>query len=49
MPISEYQLNQNIIDEFGEDYEGPDVTDLSYTFQLKLSRPVQWPVPTMVP
>ena len=49
MPISEYQLNPNIIEEFGLDYEGPDVSDLSYDFQLKLSRQVQWPVPTMVP
>jgi hypothetical protein len=49
MPESEYELNQNIIDEFGVDYDGPDVTDLNYTFQLKLSRAVEWPVPSTLP
>ena len=41
--------NQNIIDEFGADYDGPDVTDLNYTFELKLSRAVEWPVPSTLP
>ena len=49
MPESEYELNPNIIDEFGTDYDGPDVTDLNYTFQLKLSRAVEWPVPSTLP
>ena len=49
MPISEYERNENIIDGFGVGYEGPDISDLSYTFQLQLSRPVQWPVPLPLP
>jgi hypothetical protein len=49
MPESEYELNQNIIDEFGVDYDGPDVTDLNYSYELKLSRAVDWPVPNTNP
>ena len=49
MPISEYELNENIIDQFAAGYEGPDISDLSYTFQLQLSRTAQWPVPLTLP
>ena len=49
MPISEYELNENIIEQFAAGYEGPDISDLSYTFQLQLSRTAQWPVPLTLP
>ena len=49
MPITEYQLNPEIIAEFGAGYEGPDVTDVNYTYANQLTRPVQWPVPATLP
>lgn len=50
MPTSEYQLNDNIVEEFGADYEGPDITVLSYTYPLEQTfSVVQWPVPLTVP
>ncbi len=45
MPIDEYQLNQDIVANHPVGYEGPDLQDLSYKFQLELDRPVEWPVP----
>ena len=50
MPVGEYQLNDNIVEEFGADYEGPDVTTLSYTYPLEQTfKVVQWPVPLTLP
>ncbi len=45
MPTDAYELNPNV--EPG--YEGPDLSDLNYTFQLTIDRPIElgvdWPVP----
>lgn len=41
MPEDAYDLNQNIQDG----YSGPDLSDLSYTFQLEVDREAGWPVP----
>lgn len=49
MPISEYELNQDIIDEFGAGYEGPDIRNTTYVYPNQLSRPVAWPVPLTLP
>ena len=49
MPLDEYNVNQAIIDEFGADYEGPDITDLNYIYANQLSRTVAWPVPLTLP
>lgn len=46
MPVEEYQLNPFIVESYASGYEGPDLQDLSYEFQLKLDRPVEWPVPS---
>ena len=46
MPVNEYQLNQNIVDAHGAGYEGPDLQDLGYEFELEMGREVEWPVPS---
>jgi hypothetical protein len=50
MPIDEYQLNPEVIAAFGADYEGPDITEISYTYaNQQTRRTVQWPVPATLP
>lgn len=41
MPASAYQLNPTIPDG----YEGPDLSDPSYTFEVTVERAPTWPVP----
>ncbi len=40
MPISEYENNENI----AAGYEGPDLTDPNYVFDLRVDRIADWPV-----
>ncbi|MGD2046266.1 MAG: hypothetical protein PVJ80_16060 [Gemmatimonadota bacterium] len=45
MPEDAYELNTAIT----EGYTGPDLADLSYTFELTVSRVADWPVPASLP
>jgi len=49
MPITDYELNTHILDAFGLGYEGPDLADRSYTYQLQVDRVANWPVPAQLP
>ncbi len=43
-PISTYELNP----EVPAGYEGPDLSDLSYRFELTVNRQANWPVPAQL-
>lgn len=45
MPEDAYELNESLPDG----YTGPDLSDLGYEFELKVSRVANWPVPASLP
>ena len=45
MPENAYELNEAIT----AGYTGPDLSDLGYDFELKVSRVANWPVPSSLP
>jgi hypothetical protein len=45
MPESAYELN----DQVTAGYTGPDLSDLTYDFALKVARVAEWPIPASLP
>jgi len=45
LPATAYELNPNV----PADYIGPDLTDLSYTWELQVDEKPNWPVPASLP